>query len=233
LQNTVQAIDFELNLLKVGNLVPKDELVALAREHHERTAGQVAKDTILKAIPNLFTRGKSDRRKSKALSRTDSIDNASIRSYETTSSRGVTDRRSSLDSSRFSCEYQYMEEVARIPKSTATNNGFRARLTTNLTDVDINLDTEDEDEKVPTPTTPVLSQMRPPYVLRQPSKKISIASGVMPEPQDMDKIVPGVDGLNARPSGIAWTKRKRIAVPIDALPPSLSSSQSCPSHLHR
>lgn len=233
MQNTIQAIDFELNLLKVGNLVPKDELVALAREHHERTAGQVAKDTILKAIPNLFTRGKSDRRKSKALTRTDSIDNASIKSYETTSSRGVTDRRPSLDSSRFSCEYQYMEDVARASKSAATDNGFRARLTTNLTDVDINLDAEDEDEKVPTPTTPVLSQMRPPYVLRQHSKKTSIVSGVMPEPQDMDKIVPGVDGLNARPSGIAWTKRKRIAVPINALPPSLSSSQSCPSHLHR
>jgi hypothetical protein len=225
-----------LNLLKVGHLVPKEELLSLAREHHERSAGQVAKDTLLKALPNLFARGKSDRRKSKALSRTDSMDSASIRSCETTSSRGTVDnRRSSIDNRRNSFEYQYTEDATRIPKSATTNSGLRALLLNGLSDLDISAEEEgykasrDSNEKIPTPVSPMVSQMTP-YILRQ-SKKLAAPAGIALERSDPENTVP--EGLNTKQAGGAWTKRKRVAVPMDALPPALSASQSCPSHLHR
>jgi hypothetical protein len=197
--------------------VPRDELIHLAKDHHERSAGQVAKDTLRKAIPGLFARKGSDRRKHRTMSRSDSIDSASIRSVDTTyttSSRTTVDTRISLkESRRNTIEY---DDTARIPKSVTTNSGLRALLSHNHTNIERGMDTDDDESindkddvmSISSPTSISLSQT--PYVLRS-----------------------GVEAQNVKQGGLGWTKRKRVVVPTDALPPSLSVSQSCPSHLHR
>ncbi|KAI9284087.1 hypothetical protein BC943DRAFT_381361 [Umbelopsis sp. AD052] len=215
IENTIQVVEYELNLLKVGYLVPRDELIHLAKDHHERSAGQVAKDTLMKAIPGLFARKGHDRRKHKTMSRSDSIDSASIRSVDTTyttSSRTTVDTRiSQRDSRRNTLEY---DENARIPKSATTNSGLRALLTQNYSNIDRGLDDDesikDTDDVMPVSPSSSISLSQPPYVLRS-----------------------GAEAPNVKQGGLGWTKRKRVVVPTDALPPSISASQSCPSHLHR
>lgn len=210
-------VEYELNLLKVGYLVPRDELIHLAKDHHERSAGQVAKDTLMKAIPGLFARKGSERRKHKSLSRSDSIDSASIRSVETMntiSSRTTVDTRKSLQESRRS--HGEPEDTARIPKSVTTNSGLRALLIHNHSHMDVGLTTDDDecvkdkDDAISISSSTSISVSQTPYVLRS-----------------------GGEAPNAKQGGLGWTKRKRVVVPTNALPPSLSASQSCPSHLHR
>ncbi|CAO3679241.1 unnamed protein product [Umbelopsis ramanniana] len=218
IENTIQVVEYELNLLKVGYLVPRDELIHLAKDHHERSAGQVAKDTLMKAIPGLFARKGSERRKHKTLSRSDSIDSASIRSVDTTnttSSRTTVDTRKSLQESR---RHQgENDDTARIPKSATTNSGLRALLIHNHSNIDVGLNTDDDesikdkDDAMSILSSASISLSQTPYVLR--------SGGEVP---------------NAKQGGLGWTKRKRVVVPTNAaLPPSLSASQSCPSHLHR
>ncbi|KAH8548130.1 hypothetical protein BGW37DRAFT_508359 [Umbelopsis sp. PMI_123] len=220
IENTVQVVEYELNLLKIGYLVPRDELLSLAKDHHERSAGQFAKDTLMKAIPGLFVRRGSDRRKPKIITRSDNTDAASIRSVDTTyttSSRTTIDTRISLkDNRRNSGEYIYTDDNGRMPKSSTTNSGLRSLLVNNHTNIDGGLETDDdasinesEDIMLSTPS-PFVSQKHTPYVLRT-----------------------GTEPPHGKQGGFGWTKRKNVLGPTDALPPSMSSSQSCPSHLHR
>ncbi|CAM0141887.1 unnamed protein product [Umbelopsis sp. WA50703] len=224
IENTVQAIDFELGLLKVGHLVPREELAALARGQ-ERSASQIAKDTFKRALPGLFVRSKSDRRRSKGgSSRVDNSDAASIKSCDTASSTKTADTRwSALDNRQPGGEYLYSEEIYKLPKSATVTSGLRTLLSSNQLAFDDNEETEAEvglhdfhDE----PREELWNQTQTPYILRHP--------------KDSDNITPlgGVEMANAKQNSIAWTKRKRV-VPINALPPIMSTSQSHPTHLHR
>ncbi|KAG2174432.1 hypothetical protein INT43_004455 [Umbelopsis isabellina] len=212
------------NLLKVGHMVPRDELVALAREQ-ERSASQMARDTFRRALPGLFVRNKSDRRKSKGgSSRVDNSDTASIRSCDTTSSIKTADTRwSVLDSRQSAGECLLSDEVPKMPKSATIASGLRSLISSNQSTFDDNEEVGLEDElhdinyKL---KEQISNQTQTPYILRHS--------------KDPDNMMPpgGIETLPAKQNDVAWTKRKRV-VPINALPPIMSTSQSHPSHLHR
>ncbi|KAJ2961512.1 hypothetical protein NQZ79_g3265 [Umbelopsis isabellina] len=220
----IQAIDFELSLLKVGHMVPRDELAALAREQ-ERSASQMARDTFRRALPGLFVRNKSDRRKSKSgSSRVDNSDTASIRSCDTTSSTRTADTRLSvLDSRQSVGECLLSDEIPKMPKSATIASGLRSLLSSNQSTFDDNdeMGLEDEINDIHYKLKEQVSnQTQTPYILRHS--------------KEPDNIMPlgGVETLHGKQNDVAWTKRKRV-VPINALPPIMSTSQSHPSHLQR
>lgn len=204
-------------------MVPRDELAALAREQ-ERSASQMARDTFKRALPGLFVRNKSDRRKSKgSSSRVDNSDAASIRSCDTASSVKTADTRwSVLDSRQAVGDCLLSEEVQKMPKSATVASGLRSLLSSNQTTFDDN-EGMDQDEELHEMhyklKEQISNQTQTPYILRHSKDSDNIPSG-------------GVETLTAKQNDVAWTKRKRV-VPINALPPIMSTSQSHPSHLHR